>query len=99
MGFIRGLDMGELAPDQVSWVEDNMNVLYPPWQMTRQFLQKITREVAPTMMQLTFADVANIVAQIGDRFAEWQDSQCHVMKGMLLEMEDRGSGRVKLLDF
>merc|ERR1719343_98789 len=51
------------------------------------------------MVQLSFADVAGILAEIGDRFAEWQDSQCHVMKGMLLEIEDRGTGRVKLSDF
>merc|ERR1719277_143739 len=51
------------------------------------------------MVHLSFTDVAGIVAEIGDRFAEWQDSQCHVMKGMLLEIEDRGTGRVKLGDF
>merc|ERR1719379_3057076 len=99
MGFIRGLDMNELSLDQVAWVEENINQLYPPWLATRQFLQKITREVAPNTAQLSFTDVAGIVAEIGDRFAEWQDSQCHVMKNMLLEIEDGGSGRVKLGDF
>merc|ERR1719379_258752 len=99
MGFIRGLDMGELSLDQVAWVEENMKQLYPPWLATRQFLQKIAREVAPNMAQLSFTDVAGIVAEIGDRFAEWQDSQCHVMKNMLLEIEDHDSGRVKLGDF
>jgi len=74
-------------------------MLYPPWLATQQFLQKITREVAPDMAQLSFVDVANIIAEIGDRFAEWQDSQCHVMKSMLLEIEDHGTGRVKLGDF
>merc|ERR1719327_826133 len=91
--------MGELSVDQVAWVEENMKGLYPPWSATRQFLQKITREVAPNTAQLSFTDVAGIVAEIGDRFAEWQDSQCHVMKGMLLEIEDHGTGRVKLGDF
>jgi len=80
-------------------VEENMKQLYPPWLATRQFLLKITREVAPNMAHLSFADVAGILGEIGDRFAEWQDSQCHVMKSMLLEMEDAGTGRVKLGDF
>merc|ERR1719401_3098581 len=99
MGFIRGLDIGALSLDQLTWVEENMMQLYPPWLATRQFLRKITREVAPNMAQLSFTDVEGIVAEIGDRFAEWQDSQCHVMKNMLLEIEDHGSGRVKLGDF
>jgi hypothetical protein len=99
MGFIRGLDMGSLTLDQVTWVEEHMKMLYPPWLATRQFLQKITREVAPGTEQLSFVDVAGIIAEIGDRFAEWQDSQCHVMKSMLLEIEDHGTGRVKLGDF
>merc|ERR1719343_1002461 len=99
MGFIRGLDMGSLTLEQVAWVEEHIKMLYPPWLATRQFLQKITREVAPDMAQLSFADVASIIAEIGDRFAEWQDSQCHVMKSMLLEIEDHGTGRVKLGDF
>merc|ERR1719343_855256 len=51
------------------------------------------------MTHLSFSDVEGIIAEIGDRFAEWQDSQCHVMKSLLLEMEDRGTGRVKLSDF
>merc|ERR1719343_498663 len=99
MGFIRGLDMGSLTLDQVAWVEEHIKMLYPPWLATREFVQKITREVAPDMAQLSFVDVAGIIAEIGDRFAEWQDSQCHVMKSMLLEIEDHGTGRVKLGDF
>jgi hypothetical protein len=99
MGFIRGLDIGALSVDQVTWVEENMMQLYPPWLATQEFLRKIAREVAPNMAQLSFTDVEGIVAEIGDRFAEWQDSQCQAMKGMLLEIEDHGTGRVKLGDF
>merc|ERR1719343_957161 len=51
------------------------------------------------MTHLSFSDVEGVIAEIGDRFAEWQDSQCHVMKSLLLEIEDRGTGRVKLSDF
>merc|ERR1719502_339602 len=76
-----------------------MKQLYPPWLALRPFLQRIGRDVAPSMSRLSFGDVAGIIAEIGDRFAEWQDSQCHVMKNMLLEIEDQGTGRVKLGDF
>merc|ERR1719401_1588870 len=99
MGFIRGLDIGALSSDELSWTEKNILLLYPPWLATRQFLQKITREVSPDMAHLSFTDVEGIIAEIGDRFAEWQDSLCHVMKDSLLEMEERSTGRVKLADF
>merc|ERR1719437_283427 len=99
MGFIRGADIGSLSPEELSRMEGNIKLLYPPWLATQRFVQAITREVAPDMAHLSFSDVEGIIAEIGDRFAEWQESQCHGMKSMLLEMEDSGTGRVKLADF
>jgi len=36
---------------------------------------------------------------VAQRFGQWQDSECQDMKGALMKLEDRGTGRVRLADF
>lgn len=101
MSFVRGLDLETLTQEQVAWLEQHIHKLYPPWENAAKFWHNIVHDHVDALhkQELFFDDITGALAQVGDSFAEWQDSQCHVMKDMLLEMEDRGSGRVKLIEF
>jgi hypothetical protein len=100
MSFVRGLDLTTLTLDQIQWLESHIDKLYPPWEPAQKHWQEnFLGADADITEQFSFDDVAAVLRGIGDRFPEWQDTQCHIMKDMMLEMEDRGSGRVKLIDF
>jgi hypothetical protein len=40
-----------------------------------------------------------VLEEFGERYGRWQDWECRVMKGMLVQMETAGTGRVRLEDF
>jgi len=46
-----------------------------------------------------FASLATVVEEVGERFGSFQDFECQDLKKKLMNMEYRGTGRVKLSDF
>eukprot|EP00929_Paragymnodinium_shiwhaense_P056795 TRINITY_DN2843_c0_g3_i1.p2 TRINITY_DN2843_c0_g3~~TRINITY_DN2843_c0_g3_i1.p2 ORF type:complete len:574 (-),score=182.05 TRINITY_DN2843_c0_g3_i1:51-1772(-) len=98
-GFIRARDVSEWNPEQIERFEKLIYMLYPNWPVTRELMVQVQDMVAPGLEQFTFDDVASVASEIGARFAHWQNHECQHTKELLLEMEDRSSGRVRLVDF
>jgi len=48
---------------------------------------------------LDFAQVADVVKEMGHRFGAFQDQECRGLKEILVAMEHRDTGRVRLSDF
>lgn len=98
-GFIRARDVSQWNPQQIERFEQLIYMLYPNWPVTRELMVQVQDMVAPSLVDFTFDDVANVASEIGTRFAHWQNHDCQNTKELLLEMEDRASGRVRLVDF
>merc|ERR1719420_718697 len=48
---------------------------------------------------LDFSLVARVAERVGEQFGHFQDQECKQMKASLVELEERGTGRVRLSDF
>merc|ERR1719422_440310 len=48
---------------------------------------------------ITLSIAAKVVETITERFGRWQDSDCQSMAKVLIDKEDKGTGRVKLSNF
>lgn len=97
--FVRARDVSQWNPEQIKRFEQLIYTLYPNWPVTLQRMNEVTDHVAPTLQNFTFDDVAAVASEVGGQFAHWQNEECKHTKSLLLEMEDRESGRVRLVDF
>merc|ERR1719230_1328681 len=48
---------------------------------------------------IDFGNLAKVVESVGQQFGSFQDFECRQLKDKLVEMEYRGTGRVRLSDF
>merc|ERR1719420_144884 len=48
---------------------------------------------------LDFSLVARVAERVGEQFGHFQDQECKQMKASLVDIEERGTGRVRLSDF
>merc|ERR1719316_567234 len=49
--------------------------------------------------QLSFATLVRVAETVGEQFGKFQDAECKQLKATLVNIEDRGTGRVRLADF
>jgi len=76
--------------------------LYSTWAETQKFAQGIRQRIledVPADERTTWETNLLIVEEIAERHGRWQDQDCHVLKGMLMDLEMPGTGRVRLEDF
>merc|ERR1719203_986794 len=75
---------------------------YPAWPESKRFVREVRESVAPSRDYFYFADLANVVEELGERYGRWQDTECRSVKHKLLAIEDaspEGAGRVRVADF
>jgi hypothetical protein len=90
----------KLQPIKVRLLLSKIDSVYPTWPQTLQFALDVKKRTAPNRDYLYYADVANVVEEIGEHFGDFQDKECVAMKDQLMEAEQPGSpGRVRLADF
>jgi hypothetical protein len=84
-------------------LKESIGEVYPHWPEVQGFVREVKTAVMPSRDYFYFADIANAVEEIGDRYGSWQDKECVTLKEELLDMEDKtseaGAGRVRLADF
>merc|ERR1719335_1302820 len=83
-------------------LRESIAEVYPHWPEVLGFVREVKAAAMPKRDYLYFADIANVVEEIGDRYGSWQDKECQALKQELLEIEDQnsvGAGRVRLADF
>merc|ERR1719326_1090410 len=69
------------------------------WNETMDFVEKVRKQEAGATGENTFASLAKVVDLVGEQFGSFQDRECRELKDKLVNMEYRGTGRVKLSDF
>eukprot|EP00929_Paragymnodinium_shiwhaense_P047868 TRINITY_DN24280_c0_g1_i4.p1 TRINITY_DN24280_c0_g1~~TRINITY_DN24280_c0_g1_i4.p1 ORF type:complete len:421 (+),score=78.07 TRINITY_DN24280_c0_g1_i4:108-1370(+) len=99
MSFVRGRNISSWSSELVQEMEATIESLYPPWPEFQPVMRQVREDVFPGKSSFDFEDLAFIVKEIGERFGDWNDKECHADKRSLLEMEDGHSGRVRLVDY
>jgi len=100
--YILGTEVNGLTQLQIQKRKKDVAVAYPNWPETQQFARDIRERLTGFRDILTFADVVSVVTEIGERYGQWQNSECLALKDELTGLSpapDRASGRVRLSDF
>mmetsp|Transcript_59891 Transcript_59891/g.115527 ORF Transcript_59891/g.115527 Transcript_59891/m.115527 type:complete len:576 (+) Transcript_59891:87-1814(+) len=96
--FIAGFDSAKLNRVQLYTLRTRVHKVYPNWPHLRAFIHE-TMKYSLQSGSVAFTDAKRAVQEVAQRFGQWQDSECQDMKGALMKLEDRGTGRVRLADF
>merc|ERR1740138_1996108 len=80
-------------------VNSEMPEVFLAWHDTMGFVHGVRKNLYDDESPLDFAALAKVVEAVGEHFGTFQDTECRQLKEKLVEMEHRGSGRVKLSDF
>jgi len=95
-------NVSTVSQEQVQEMRATITEIYPGWAATQVFVREVRQSVAPHRDYFFYADIANVVEEIGERYGSWQDTECRVMKEHLVGKEDSSAasgGRVRLADF
>jgi len=75
---------------------------YPTFRDTEDFVAGIRQRILEDTAdgeRLSWETNLKVVEEVAERYGRWQAKECHTLKGMLLDMEQPGTGRVRLQDF
>jgi len=97
--YVLGVNFSSVTREELVSQRESITQVYPSWPATQQFLLDVYESTAPKREELAFENIATVIEEIGERYGRWQDHECQSLKAQLLEMEDRGTGRVRLADF
>lgn len=97
--FLRGQDASELDARKVGILEKKFHRQYPAWNALKDVISEVQRETTPTQAFFDFDDVTKLLEIVADRFAPFYESQCNELKSALVDIEEKRSGRVRLVDF
>lgn len=100
--YILGTDVNGLTQLHIQKRKRDVAAAYPNWPETQQFARDIRERLTGSRDMLTFADVVSVVTEIGERYGQWQNSECLALKDELTGLSparERASGRVRLSDF
>jgi hypothetical protein len=106
-GYILGEDLSKMTSEEALEAKNEMPEVFMAWNATREFVrsvrQNITRFESSAEQQssgaLDFSLVARVAERVGEQFGRFQDHECRQIKASLLELEEAGTGRVRLSDF
>mmetsp|Transcript_72093 Transcript_72093/g.125084 ORF Transcript_72093/g.125084 Transcript_72093/m.125084 type:complete len:556 (-) Transcript_72093:51-1718(-) len=101
MAYILGENLTNMTLDYVKDSLAEMPELYLAWNETQEFMRgmRANTTAATQSHEINFATLAKVAEAAGEHFGSFQDKECRELKSKLVEMEDRGSGRVRLADF
>lgn len=100
--YIIGADVNEMTELKIRKRRRDVVTVYPNWPETQRFARDVRERLTGFRDSLTFADVVLVVAEIGEQYGRWQNSECLALKEELLDLSparDRANGRVRLSDF
>jgi hypothetical protein len=105
MAYILGENLPQLTLKTVKALSKQMNSIFLAWPETQEFLRKVTRNMTAALpkasgdAQIDFATLVKVAETVGEQFGRFQDAECKGLKTALVNIEDRGSGRVRLSSF
>merc|ERR1719456_41590 len=73
--------------------------IFLAWNDTQKFVHGIRKNVTQSEGRADFASLAKTAEVVGEQFGSFQDFECKQLKDKLVNVEYRGTGRLKLSDF
>merc|ERR1719456_439795 len=73
--------------------------IFLAWNDTQKFVHGIRKNVTQSEGRADFASLAKTAEVVGEQFGSFQDFECKQLKDKLVNVEYRGTGRVRLSDF
>jgi hypothetical protein len=101
MAYVLGQNLTGLSADDARELVKEMPDIAPFWSETQKFVNGIRSNIIEALpsKDMDFTTLAKIVEVVGEQFGRFQSTECTQMKNSLVQIEDRGTGRVKLADF
>jgi len=108
MAYILGEHLSNMTLSYANSMTEQMPEIFLAWGDTQQFVRKVRQDMSNAMavgsepsakQELSFALLVKTAETIGEKFGKFQDGECTGLKSALMKMEDRQSGRVRLVDF
>jgi len=96
--YIMGVDVTKSTKQFTRNLYEQMNQVYPQWEETREFTQKIRKDKYGHR-DLTFKEIAAVLVEVGEKHGTWQQSQCLDLKKQLVALEDQKDGCVPFSNF
>lgn len=104
--YIVGGNFSNMTLADVQEYYGPIHEIYPFWNETKIFMDTVQANVLRTVLGTTSGDseidfevVTMIVDKIGEGYGRFQDSECQTLKRDLVNLEYKGSGRVRIADF
>merc|ERR1740138_1626449 len=98
--YILGQQIENMTAIVAQRLRRQMPKIFLAWRETQKFVQGIREKVGmATGEPDDFASLARVGEEVGERFGSFQDFECQDLKKKLMNMEYRGTGRVRLSDF
>eukprot|EP00930_Biecheleria_cincta_P019053 TRINITY_DN14656_c2_g1_i1.p1 TRINITY_DN14656_c2_g1~~TRINITY_DN14656_c2_g1_i1.p1 ORF type:complete len:576 (-),score=103.85 TRINITY_DN14656_c2_g1_i1:56-1783(-) len=98
--FVMGANLSSISREEILEHERNILESYPTWPETQDFMRQVQAEVMPSTPTVSFQDVSDAVAEIGEQYGRWQNRECTGLHQTLLEHEEHpNTGRIRLGDF
>jgi hypothetical protein len=105
--YIVSQDLSNMSLSQALALKGAMPEMYPGWNSVQKFVREVRQncvESEGTAAQkdaggLDFSLVARVAERIGEQFGPHQNQECIDMKASLVNIEEAGTGRVRLSDF
>jgi len=107
IGYIVGEDLSTRTLEAVQQLKGLMPELHLQWNDTKEFVRGVRRDTAKShgsaelraSGELDFALFIHTVERVSEQFGKFQHQKCEDMKASLVEIEEQGTGRVRLSDF
>jgi len=103
---ILGMDLAKEDPNKLMRFVRKMSMFYPRWQQfqnfTRDVLAANTKAALGSHVQqppMAFAQISQVLRTIEERHGSWRSFECLELKSGLMEVEEPGTGRVRLSSF
>lgn len=100
--YVQGANLTAVTPRKYDEMKSLATEAYPTWPDTVDFVQGVRLRILEDTTdeeRHTWRTSLKVVEEVAERYGRWQDKECHVLKNMLVGMEQPGTGRVRLQDF
>jgi len=89
-----------LGPRQIIEKYTTVEQSLPNWPETQAFLRQVQHDVAPNSKTFSFAEVSQVIAEVSERYGQFQNAECTALQDQMVNLEEHnGTGRIRLGDF
>jgi hypothetical protein len=100
MAFIIGQNVTSLSLRKVKKLNVMMPEIFTGWRDAQEFVRRVRRNITSAeQIGLDLANLTRVVEVVGEEYGSFQNIECQELKHTLMQMEDRGTGRIRLAEF